>query len=49
MLNRYTYQAALAASESIHWRIEDIIGGDKRLDFTKPFMPDGKRFVTIVM
>ena len=40
MLNRYTYQAALAASESIHWRIEDIIGGDKRLDFTKPFMPE---------
>jgi hypothetical protein len=24
----------------IHWRIEDIIGGDKRLDFHKPFMPE---------
>ncbi|HSL56117.1 MAG TPA: hypothetical protein VK868_17075 [Pyrinomonadaceae bacterium] len=40
MLNRYTYQAALAASESIHWRVEDIIGGDKQLDFTQPFMPE---------
>src|SRR5215216_6844039 len=40
MLNHYTYQAALAASESIHWRVEDIIGGEKRLDFTRPFMPE---------
>ena len=40
MLDRYTYQSALAASEVIHWRIEDIIGGEKRLDFDKPFMPE---------
>jgi hypothetical protein len=40
MLDRYSYQSALAASEVIHWRIEDIIGGEKRLDFTKPFMPE---------
>ena len=40
MLNRYSYQAALAASESIHWRVEDIIGGDKQLNFTQPFMPE---------
>ena len=40
MLDRYTYQSALAASEAIHWRIEDIIGGSKRLDFTKSFMPE---------
>ncbi|MEP7273413.1 MAG: hypothetical protein ABI882_18075, partial [Acidobacteriota bacterium] len=36
----YTYGAALAASQRVNWRIEDIIGGDKRLDFTKPFMPE---------
>jgi len=36
----YTYQAALAASERINWRVEDLIGGDKRLDFSKPFMPE---------
>ena len=40
MPDRYTYQAALSASEVIHWRIEDIIGGEKRLDFNKPFMPE---------
>ncbi len=40
MLDRYTYQSVLAASEMIHWRIEDIIGGDKRLDFNKSFMPE---------
>src|SRR5215813_463904 len=40
MLNHYTYQAALAASESIHWRVEDIIGGEKHLNFTQPFMPE---------
>jgi len=36
----YTYEAALAASRRVNWRIEDIIGGDKQLDFTKPFMPE---------
>ena len=40
MPDRYTYQAALAAQEVIHWRVEDIIGGEKRLDFAKPFMPE---------
>ena len=40
MQDRYSYQATLAASEVIHWRIEDIIGGEKRLDFSKPFMPE---------
>jgi hypothetical protein len=36
----YSYQATLAASQKVNWRIEDIIGGDKRLDFSKPFMPE---------
>jgi len=40
MEHNYTYQAALAASERIHWRVEDLIGGDKQLDFDKPFMPE---------
>ena len=40
MNHGYTYQSALTASETIHWRIEDIIGGDKQLNFTKPFMPE---------
>src|SRR5215467_2162244 len=36
----YTYKSALAASEKINWRVEDIIGPDKPLDFTRPFMPE---------
>ena len=36
----YSYQATLAASQKVNWRVEDIIGGDKRLDFSKPFMPE---------
>jgi hypothetical protein len=40
MENRYSYQGALETSARINWQIEDIIGGEKRLDFTKPFMPE---------
>jgi len=40
MQTNYSYQEALEASERIGWRVEDIIGGDKRLDFSKPFMPE---------
>jgi len=36
----FNYQETLAASVKANWRVEDIIGGDKRLDFTRPFMPD---------
>jgi len=40
MKQAYTYAAALAASERISWRVEDLIGGDKRLDFTRSFLPE---------
>ena len=40
MKNNYSYQEALEASERISWRIKDIIGGEKRLNFSKPFMPE---------
>lgn len=40
MQQTYNYQDTLAASVKANWRIEDIIGGDKRLDFSKPFMPE---------
>lgn len=36
----WNYQDTLAASAKVNWRIEDLIGGDKRLDFTKPFLPE---------
>jgi hypothetical protein len=38
--HRYTYESALAASQKVMWRVEDVIGGEKRLDFSKPFMPE---------
>ena len=40
MDHTYTYQAVLAASERVNWRVEDLIGGDKALDFARPFMPE---------
>ena len=36
----YNYQDTLAASQRVNWRIEDIIGGDKTLDLSRPFMPE---------
>ena len=36
----FSYAKALAASEKVNWRVEDIIGGSHRLDFGKPFMPE---------
>jgi len=36
-----TYAECLRASEKIHWRVEDLIGGDRQLDFSRPFLPEG--------
>ena len=36
----YSYQDTLVASQRVNWRIEDIIGGDKKLDLSKAFMPE---------
>lgn len=38
--HHYTYRQALQAAERIDWRVEDIIGCERRLDFNKPFMPE---------
>src|SRR5215470_7756975 len=40
MKSRYSFKEVLQNSEKIRWRVEDIIGGDKRLDFTRPFLPE---------
>lgn len=37
----YSFKDCLARSERIGWRVEDLIGGDRRLDFSRPFMPEG--------
>lgn len=38
--NAYDYRETLAVSQKVNWKIEDIIGGEKTLDFAKPFMPE---------
>jgi len=38
--HNYNYRDTLAASQKICWKIDDIIGGDKKLDFTRRFMPE---------
>jgi hypothetical protein len=40
MQHNYSYQSTLAASERVAWKVDDLIGGDKKLDFDKPFMPE---------
>ncbi|MDM7914422.1 MAG: hypothetical protein ACE15D_18380 [Candidatus Eisenbacteria bacterium] len=39
-MSTYSYGAILSASEKISWKVEDLIGGDNRLDFSKPFLPE---------
>jgi hypothetical protein len=38
--SEYDYHDTIVAAQKVNWRIEDIIGGDKKLDFSKPFMPE---------
>jgi hypothetical protein len=40
MSHHYTYSASLSASERVNWRVEDLIGNGKQLDFTRPFLPE---------
>ena len=34
------YERLLQISKRVNWRVEDIIGRDKAMDFTKPFLPE---------
>jgi hypothetical protein len=40
VMQTYTYETTLAASEKVNWTVEDLIGGEKRLDFSRPFLPE---------
>lgn len=40
MRHQFSYAAIHAASKRAAWRIEDIMGADAALDFTRPFLPD---------
>lgn len=35
-----SYQHLLETSRRINWRVEDVIGGDRSLDFSRPFLPE---------
>jgi hypothetical protein len=37
---RTSYAECLATSERVRWRVEDLIGGDKQLDFSRRFLPE---------
>lgn len=37
---QYSYRDTIVTSRRVNWSIEDIIGGDKKLDFSKRFMPE---------
>jgi hypothetical protein len=36
----YTYESTLADALRVGWRVDDIIGGEKALDFSRNFLPD---------
>lgn len=40
MLQDLNYERLLKTSQRINWRVDDIIGPDKPMDFTKPFLPE---------
>jgi P-aminobenzoate N-oxygenase AurF len=40
MSYQYNFQDVLGRAERITWRVEDLIGNGKTLDFGKPFMPE---------
>jgi hypothetical protein len=35
-----SYQHLLETSQRVNWRLEDLIGEGRRLDFTRPFLPE---------
>lgn len=40
MTYQYSFKDCLEHAERINWRVEELIGPDKPLDFAKPFMPE---------
>lgn len=41
-----TYERVLETSKRANWRIEDVIGNGRRMDFTRPFLPESFARVT---
>ena len=41
MYHDFTYSAVLASSAKANWQLDEVMPIDARLDFDKPFMPEG--------
>jgi len=40
MQHAYSWKDTYDAAQRAPWRIEDVIGGERRLDFSRPFLPE---------
>jgi hypothetical protein len=40
MTYAYSFKDCLERAERVSWRVEDLIGGGKSLDFSRPFLPE---------
>jgi len=40
MTVQQSYQKLLETSRRVNWQVDDIIGGEHRLDFSRPFLPE---------
>lgn len=40
LIPKYNYASILNDAVKVNWRVQDLIGADKPLDFTKPFLPE---------
>ncbi len=40
LTHNYSYESTLADAVKVGWQVNDLIGPDKKLDFSKPFLPD---------
>jgi hypothetical protein len=40
MTYQFSFKDCLARGERINWRVDELIGPDKPLDFSRPFMPE---------
>src|SRR5581483_5089003 len=40
LTHSYDYQGAVTDAAKVNWQVDDLIGPEKRLDFSKPFLPE---------
>lgn len=40
MTRRYNWKATLEGSLQVNWQVADLIGGDRKPDFARPFLPE---------